>query len=742
MTLVMNNRDGRYFPDKGVITDLDNFTPVRLYNTWTTPAVTNIVDNPSFENDIAGVGTLSAAVAQEIADSWVGDSCLKVTTTNVDGSGCGQLLRSGGRFAVTAGLAYTWSPKVKGTSGKNMTIELAWYNSIGANFQIDEAAFTFGSGWIQPTITITAPATAVTVLLLIRTDGVQGIFDFFVDASFLYQSATILDYVDGDQPGSSWAGTAHESTSSRVVNPKLLIFQGFIMDYDLGQDKLEQTASLICVDRMALWRQIQVSVGNILKKISSLSLHRIVDTIEGELIANPGLEWSSSAGHPLTGYSALNGAIVGATEIAVSGGEDVVFEGDWILNTLLDGAQAQSGWRYDATADIAAVGNYRPVVYARTGSGTLAVRFRFLRDAVIETSTDFTLTTSWQRLEMANVNLATLGTNRYIELVTDSALAGAIRSDALHCVEREEYIDRDFDAGAASPEIVNAYREAASAVIADVLKSEPGIMFIKAKTVGVAVGEGDVVAFRDINSRPSTAIPRKVFADGDGLLQFVDGLSYRLAAADRVESVTVTSRGTPKLGSSKTPGWELSPTRALAVVDFLRARYTQTLRQVRALVKGGVVIENENQNYGAGHDIDVTTPSSDAFIAFDGYPYDYSTILSSVTKTNRVPLPVKNHLQISMPLQGTASAQMATEAQRLLDKYRGRVIRLSLPLHQANDETQAFQYDVDLNELIQVRAKFENHSPGFDKKFWVEGIQHEIDGRGETIKTILLLEEA
>jgi hypothetical protein len=741
MTLKLGNRDGRYSPDKGVISGLDHFIPVRLYATWTTPAVTNIDDNPSVEVDAFGWGGLSVAgTSPDTAESWVGDTSFQASTTNVGGSGIEKLRRTGARFSVTAGLAYTWAPRAKGPSGKAMKIQILWYNSGGSNFQTDEGAFSFGSGWLQPVITATAPGTAVTAALRIVTNGAQGVFDFWMDASFFAATSTLLPYVDGDQPGCSWTGAAHASTSSRSANPQFLLFQGFVADFGLRQDKLDQTAVLSCIDRMGLWPELPtISVGNILSKGTALILHRLVDRLEGELITNWGLEGLGLTGD-LTGWSGVGGAAIVAT-FMTPGIPGEVFEGDACIRANTDAAQALSGLRYTATADIAATGTYRVSVFARAVATTVAVRLRALRDTTVLATKTVTLTTSWQRIDL-DFTLVSLGTNRYIEIVTDVAAAEDFRADDLHCVLKSKAITRLFDAGVAIPPLLNAYREPPGAAISDVLESEPGIMFVRAKTLA----EGDPLAFKDRNSRPAQAAlttpSRASFGDGDGLLQFADGLDYILAAADRITDVAVTSRGTPVLGTARVPAWELAPKRTTTTGEKFGARYRQTLLNAAIILKGGVTVNQNNKNYGIGMDMEVTAGAAGSFIAVDGRPYDYPTDQSVVRKENTAStLPVRHELPVQMPLQGTATTDMSNEAQRLLDKYKNRVIRLALPLHQWNDEIEAWQLDLELNDPIVVSAKDEPHSPGFRKRFWVEGIEHQIDGPGGVIHTLLSVEQ-
>jgi len=756
MSLTLQNRDGRYSPDKGIITGLSLFTPVRLYCQWTPGARTNIVRNPSAEvnaTDYHAQG--GATIVLNSADSWVGAKAMKATTANAVDSGIDNIT-SAGRHGVSAGTAYSFSAYVKGTAGKTLKLVIKWYDNIvpglGSLLQTDSAAFTLGSGWVRPGIlNVTAPTGAVGAELFVLTNSAQGVFDFWADGWMLYAGAAHDTYVDGTQPGCTWSGTAHLSQSSRPATVNMMIFQGFVNSLDVIQDKKNQTAQIQCIDRMGLWPQVNVSMGNLILKYSSAAIHRALDRMEPELISEPSFEWASVGLHPIAGGSpttkwswiGTGGGGLTFNLIDNSGATYAdILEGDYSINagivTALDGAQ------YLATADITATGTYMVSIWARVTAGTRAVRLRFLRDAVVEATKTYTLTTSWQRLTL-KAPFSTLGTNRYIQLVADAtAAASTVQIDCLHACPWSLRVRRSIDAGAHILPLVNAYREPGHSVIGDIAESEPGIVYVMAGVVGTGETDGDTVRFADANSR-SSVIPRAVFGDGDGLLQFDDGLGYALDAMDRVTMVSVSSRGTPKLSATNSiPAWEISPTRAVVIDEKIYARYQQTCRQAVAWVKGGAAINLYEKNFGIGYDVEVTTADADAYIGIKGYVYDYPTEQPVVTKRNASHgLPFENHLTVQMPWQGTNSGDCANEAQRLLDKYKNDVIRCRLPLHQRDDAVQAWQYDLEIGDQVIVRAKFEDHSPGIDKKMFVEGITHEIDGQaGGAIKTTLLLEEA
>lgn len=727
MTLTMRNRDGRYWPDRGIISGWDNYVPVRLYATWTEPAAANLVDNPSLESDLVGWSGGCSRVATASRFGW---ACARLAAA--DGNSFDIIQRSGSRFAVTGGQPYVFAAWMRADVGSsNWRCSIVWYDG-GGGFVGTSAgtlvALSAGGPWRRLVLAATAPATAATAFLLLTQDGsFAGTDVALADGGFFYQSSDIdVPYVDGDQPGCSWDGTAHQSTSARSANPTSLLFEGTLADIGGQEDHLDTTITLRCLDRLAYLGGIKGSLGLMLDKSPNLILHRLVDVAEGELISNPGIEWTAATANPRAGYTPYGTASLYPTEIPLTGEEALFLEGDWVL--LVYGVYGiKSGVSYDATADIASVGKYRIVWSARVYPGypdiMVELRLRTANPNAIIASTTVTLTQSWQRIEL-DADLTTLGTNRYIDMLL--ANTGSDRYwlvDALHAVPFAQTISRDFDAGAATLHLVTAYHEALGAVMADVAESEPGLLFVR----GGDLADGGKLAFRDRNSRPSTAIPRATFGDGGGLRQFGEGLGVPFLGADRVASVTVTSRGSYSLGGGGIV-WEMAPVRTTATGEEFLARYRQPARHVTALMKGAAQIEHASKNWGSGHDIEVTQGAADTWVYVQGAPYDRTTEDSAVTKRASGSLPISNHLAVQMPLQGTSTQAMDDEAQRLLDKYSERVARLRMPLGRSDDldEMTAWQFGLDLNDLVAVQADQQDHAPGFRKKMWVEGIEHEI----------------
>lgn len=746
MTLTLNNRDGRYSPLNSVISNLDHDIPVRLYVAWTTPAVTNIHENPAAQTNADGYAAVGGAGAPSrvATDSWTGGACISRPLRN-NGEGWVEKKVDGTRFAVSASTAYRWSEKLK-TSGGDLPVDISirWFTSGDVFISEDAVTVTVTDDWQHFSVSATSPGTAAKAELQgILTDD-EGPHTTLSDASFFYQASAARPYVDGRQPGCTWSGTADASQSSRSANPDLLLFQGILYDFKLATDNKRHVATIVCRDQLESVGREVILLGNIVRKGVGLCLQRVIERVEGELISNPGVEWSiASPSNPGTGWSNLGGGSgFNLNEVANLAGADKVFEGDDYIEAVNDGLAAGEGVRYDATTDIAATGKYEASIYARAESGTVVVKFEFLRDAVVEATKTVTLTTTHQRITLS-IDFSTLGTNRYFDIKTNVTSSVDFFATPLHCVKLVDSIPRDFDAGTGTAELINAYHERAGHLIDDLVRTEPrGLMFIKAKTLA----EGDAIAFRDLNSRDSPA-PRAVYGDGDGLLGFeaVKGFGFSLDAVDRVTSATVTSRGSIEEITTQMVGWTLDPLRDTTTGDFFFARYTQTLSRVKITEKGGAI--NRTLNYGAGHDIDVDTGASAVGIDIRGNAFDYTGEFSYVRK---VAASDKRRRQITvpMPLQATQSSAMDTEAQRLLDKYKNKVVRGPLVLKgqepPAADDLElitAHQLDAEINDPIVLRAKFQDSSPGVDKTMFIEGISHVI-ARKKLPRTTFHLEEA
>lgn len=760
MVLELQNRTGQWSPDKGTLSGLDLYTPVRLYATWTTPAVTNLDEDPAemrapFSHWAAFSGV---TLARETADSWTTNQCQKLGAPNFDAAGADKYSDDGlTKFTVSASLPYTWRVRAKSRSGaKNLTISIRWFTSGDVFISAETKNIAISNDWQPFFVTGTSPGTAARAVLRVVTNGAQGAFDFLVDAGMFYESATLLPYVDGRQPGCTWSGTADESRSSRSANPTFLLFEGFIFDFNLDENITPRIANIVCRDRLALLREQSLSLGGIGEKKAGMLLDRVLDILEvGEEIANTGNEFTNNgaASLPNTGWSNVGS---GSLDIISPGNGpnfpndfDLSFEGDWWVGATITAA-AGNGVKYNLTTDIDATGEYTIVTWARlkAGQASTVVKFDVQRDSSSIASVTKTITsTAWTRVELP-FDMDSLGTLRELH-VTKNATEGAsrdIRLDGLHCVLDKRLIKRSIDAGQSTLAFTAAYREPAGPVIDDIVDSDPGQLYVEAKTIT----DGGRIIFHDNAYRatsPFVVFPRLVLGDGDGLLGFAAdrGFQMRLDARDRVSTFMVTSRGTPAFGPKKSPVWSLSPTRDLASGDLLFARYAQPAMSIIATAKEGTSVEHENRNFNVGADVDILTTATDASVVYAGTSLEWPSDVSMVRKADATATFLRE-LTVPMPLQKTVSADMATEAQRLIDKYKNLVRRPQINLTQQEgdggdeDLIRAFQLDLDIDEQVIVRATEQSHSPNVKVRCWVEGINTTIRRTGK-VETTVLLEE-
>lgn len=749
MTLLLNNADGRWSPLNTDIANLDHDIPIRLYSTWTEVAVTNIDENPAgtidqsaFSGGWIATG-LNTVIVRDTVERWCSLASAKVSIVTA-GSGRGIDKRKTGftRFTVGPNLAHTWRVQVKGPGAKSMRVSIDWFDSSSVFISRESKTVTLSADWQPFTVQGTSPGTAAFASLVVLTDGDQGIFDFFLDASFFYQSATLLPYVDGRQAGCTWSSTADASTSSRSANPKFLLFQGFIYDFELSQEGKSHRATIICRDRLSMILQERVSMGLILRKPSGLVLHRLLDRIEGELITTWGFE-DADVGSPgdLTGWTAIGSGPIVLNEVGASPPD--AFEQDWVLVVRVAGAN--EGARYDATSDITATGDYEAAVYARCiiASQTVQVKFRYLRDSTEVAIKVVTLDNNWQRIPLP-FNTGALGTNRYFEVLTNVSDSDDFALDDLHCVKKIDAFARSIDAGRSTLEMAGLFDEAAGRLLNEILATERGgaQFFVEAKTLS----DGDRVIFHDGNSRPASPTPRLVLGDGDGLLAFASsgGLKLRFDAADRVSSVIVTSRGSFTIGDKNVGVWSLAPERNIAVDDEFLARFSQAILSVDLVEKVGG-LNSKQRSFGLGYEMLVDSAGTPGFLGVQGRPLDFPFGAESRIEKRDTALQFNRNLPISMPLQATASSDMDDEADDLLTRYKAKVVRLDVGLSMQQppagdaDVIQAFQMDLGIDEAIVIEAKHESHSPNLTKTLWIEGIEHRISGN--KINTTLHVEE-
>lgn len=149
------------------------------------------------------------------------------------------------------------------------------------------------------------------------------------------------------------------------------------------------------------------------------------------------------------------------------------------------------------------------------------------------------------------------------------------------------------------------------------------------------------------------------------------------------------------------------------------------------VVLQGSTPESETfENYGVGARIEVEASATNDLVIdvmkVTGYPLRGSTEESSVVEASASPPAIERTLIYALPLQGTRTSSMETEADRLADRYDGRIRRCSLVLLPENDTILTQMLAREIADLIHVENVSEDFSTHIDADFWIEGVEHHI----------------
>lgn len=169
----------------------------------------NLVTNPSAETATTGWGAAVAGgtVTQDDAHARFGVQSIKIVT--------GGTQYAGGRYTQTVASTnpgsvslYVWSAAA--------SIYLQVVDNTSARFQ---GALTIPtSRWVRiraQNLVVTSGTLHVDVVAPTTTD-----ITIWVDGLQFEAGATCTTYADGDQPGCTWAGTAHASTTTRPATAR------------------------------------------------------------------------------------------------------------------------------------------------------------------------------------------------------------------------------------------------------------------------------------------------------------------------------------------------------------------------------------------------------------------------------------------------------------------------------------------------------------------------------------------
>lgn len=170
-------------------------------------ATENLVTNPSFEIDTAGWAAWNAGIiARSGENAPFGDYSLKVTGDGVAPRGATTTA-----ITVVAETVYTASMYAAIEAGTpNFRV---WDNSNSD--WIGEVILPTGGPVVRYENNFTTPVGCTAVLIVFYgVDAWQGYFD----GVQLEQKVAATSYCDGTRAGCDWSGTAHASTSDRIIS--------------------------------------------------------------------------------------------------------------------------------------------------------------------------------------------------------------------------------------------------------------------------------------------------------------------------------------------------------------------------------------------------------------------------------------------------------------------------------------------------------------------------------------------
>jgi hypothetical protein len=208
----------------GVIFQQGNFGKAVLIDR----AATNLIPNPRFEVDTTGwlLGGTLGTMERVTTDAYIGTACLHLNDT-AGGTNKSAFIPQG-NIAVTAGTSYTLSMFIKSSlASGNPFFKIIWFDSSNGVISQNMLTCTGTNSlvWTPFYITAVAPTNAVHAGVYITYDA-AGAGDIWVDAVQLEATAYRTAYLDGSlgrtgiaavSTGYSWAGTAHNSASSRAM---------------------------------------------------------------------------------------------------------------------------------------------------------------------------------------------------------------------------------------------------------------------------------------------------------------------------------------------------------------------------------------------------------------------------------------------------------------------------------------------------------------------------------------------
>ena len=171
------------------------------------PAITNIVNNPSFESNTTSTGTANGAtITRQASSAIVGSFGLRVSAPANGIGDSGVSLPTGN---MTAGTTYTFSASIRSLVATSYRISVQGAYGTG-----NSTLTPFAAGEVKRlSATINATGTGKPAVYILRNDG-NLVTNFDVDGVMQTEGSTLYSYADGGSNNWAWNGTTDNSTST------------------------------------------------------------------------------------------------------------------------------------------------------------------------------------------------------------------------------------------------------------------------------------------------------------------------------------------------------------------------------------------------------------------------------------------------------------------------------------------------------------------------------------------------
>lgn len=279
--------------------------PIRITADWTFIPTTNLIQNPSFETGTTG---WSCPVETQIRTvdqfGWIGGDSLEISRLstqspfNLYSATCNGVGSGGATAGQTVTIsAYVYVPSA---SYPKVTGYAILANGIASTFVTGPPA---ADQWYRISLTAVLSATLDDVQIQFWTNDSHsdGQVVAYIDGVQAEVRGNASPYCDGDQPGCTWSGTAHNSNSTRPSSVTFPLFTGYVDNWNINWTAdVDSEVTVPCtdgfkvlgaMDRLALGAPVGAN------ELSGARMNRILDS------AN----WDASARIIATGSSQMQG---------------------------------------------------------------------------------------------------------------------------------------------------------------------------------------------------------------------------------------------------------------------------------------------------------------------------------------------------------------------------------------------------------------------------------------------------